>query len=179
MDTTLTSEPRTLGLVLLATRLVFGLLFAAHGAQKLFGWFQGYGLRATGEFFAETGFRPGETFAKVAGAAEVTSGLLIALGFLVPVGSALLLSVMVVAIVAVHWGHGLLTSSNGLELPLLYVTAAVCLALVGPGPYALDEVLGLSPTWTSGVTWGVLVIGAAGGLGNLMLRRRPGLRQRI
>jgi putative oxidoreductase len=82
MDISLTSEQRTLGLVLLATRLVVGLLFAAHGTQKLFGWFQGYGLRVAGEFFAETGFRPGETFAVVAGATEVR-GLAVITGHVV------------------------------------------------------------------------------------------------
>src|SRR4051812_12870417 len=144
MDTSLMSDSCTLGVALLATRLVFGLLFAAHGTQKLFGWFRGPGLQATGEFLGQIGFNPGRIFAALAGATEMTGGLLIALGFLGPVGPALLLSVMVVAVASIHLRNGLLATSNGSELPLLYVTSAAVVAFAGPGPYALDAALGVA-----------------------------------
>ncbi len=91
---------------LLAGRLVLGLLLAGHGAQKLFGWFGGHGLAGTGAFFESLGFRPGRAFAAAAALSELGGGLLIALGFLGPVGPALIVAVMIVAALTVHWGHG-------------------------------------------------------------------------
>jgi len=173
MDTTYTTAPQMAGVGLLIARVVLGTLMAAHGSQKLFGWFGGHGLRTTGEFFVQLGFRPGRLFATAASVGEVTSGLLVALGFLGPVGPALMISVMIVAAISVHWAHGLFATSNGIELPLLYATGALGLALVGPGPYSLDALLGITSAWTPGITWAVLAIGIVGGLANLMIRRRP------
>src|SRR5882762_5345515 len=92
-------DPVLLNLGLLLIRVIFGLTMVAHGAQKLFGWFGGYGLAGTGGFFEQLGFRPGRLFAALASVTELGAGLLIALGFLGPVGPALLLSVMIVAAV--------------------------------------------------------------------------------
>ena len=157
---------------LLLLRLVFGGLMAAHGAQKLFGWFGGYGLTGTGGFFEGLGFRPGRLFAALAGATEVTGGVLLALGLLGPVGGALVVSVMVVAALSVHWQHGVFATSNGIEVPLLYGVAAVALALAGPGGYSLDALLGLDALWTSGITWAILTAGVLGGVANLAIRRQ-------
>src|SRR5438067_13240984 len=104
---------------LLLVRIVAGLVMTAHGAQKLFGWFGGYGLDKTGEFFAQLGFRPGRPFAAAASFAEIVSGLLVASGFLGPIGPALMISVMIVAALTVHGDHGLFATNNGIELPLL------------------------------------------------------------
>lgn len=163
----------TFAIGVLIARLVVGLLMAAHGTQKLFGWFGGYGLSATGEFFGQLGFRPGRLFATAAAIGEFTSGLLIAAGFLGPVGPAILLAVMVVAAISVHWQNGLFASTNGIELPLLYGTGAVGLALSGPGRYSIDALLGVSSAWTPAVIWSALAVGALGGIANLALRRRP------
>jgi len=152
-------------------RLIFGLVFAAHGAQKLFGWFGGYGLGGTGEWMASIGFRPGKPFAAGAGFGEFVGGLLFALGFLSPIGSALMLSVMVVATWTVHRKNGLFATNNGIELPLLFGTAAVGIALTGPGRYSLDAVLGNHVLLSPSVTWIVLGIGLLGGIANLALRR--------
>ena len=173
MDTSFAADLRMAGIGLLIARLVLGLLMAAHGTQKLFGWFGGYGLHTTGEFFVQLGFRPGRAFASIASIGELGSGLLIALGFLGPVGPAVMISVMLVAAISVHWEHGLFATSNGIELPLLYATGAFGLALTGFGPYSLDALLGITATWTPAITWGALAVGVSGGILNLVTRRRP------
>jgi putative oxidoreductase len=155
---------------LLLARLVIGSLMAAHGTQKLFGWFGGYGLTGTGGFFEGLGFRPGRFFAATASIAEIASGVLVILGFLGPVGPALMISVMVVAAVSVHWPN-VFAQSNGIEVPLLYGATAAALALTGFGAYSLDYALGLSQVWTPALSWIVLGIGILGGIANLGLRR--------
>jgi putative oxidoreductase len=157
---------------LLIARLVVGSLMAAHGAQKLFGWFGGYGVEGTGHFMEGLGFRPGRFFAAAAGFGELASGVLTALGLFGPVGPAWMLSVMIVAAVSVHWPHGLFAMSNGIELPLLYGTAATALALTGPGVYSVDALLGLTLA-APGLAWAALAIGVAGAFGTLATRRTP------
>ena len=168
-----TLDLTTLSIGLLLARVVIGLLLAAHGAQKLFGWFGGYGLKVTGEFMVQLGFERGRAFATAASVGEIASGLLIALGLLGPVGPALMVSIMIVAAVTVHWEHGLFAQNNGIELPLLYGTAGVGLAMTGFGRYSLDALLGLAGQWPLAFTWIALALGIVGGIGNLALRRRP------
>jgi len=165
------TDGATLSSGLLLARLVLGLLMVAHGTQKLFGWFGGYGLAGTGGFFEGLGFRPGRAFAAAASLTEITGGLLLALGFLGPVGPALILSVMIVAAISVHWKNGLFATANGIEVPLLYATGAVALALTGPGLFSLDALLGLESLWTPEVVWVALALGIVGGVINLGLRR--------
>jgi putative oxidoreductase len=158
---------------LLLVRLIFGLLMAAHGAQKLFGWFGGYGLAGTAGFFEGLGFRPGRFFAAAASVSELGGGLLLALGLLGPVGPALIVAVMIVAAISVHWPHGVFAQSNGIELPLLYAAAVAALALTGPGRYSLDALLGLSSIWTPALALSVLGLGIVGGVANAALRKTP------
>lgn len=162
---------QTLSVGLLIARLIVGLVMAAHGAQKLFGWFGGYGLHKTGEFFVQLGFKPGRTFAAFASIGEMTSGLLVALGFLGPVGPALMISVMIVAMITVHWENGLFATTNGIEVPLLYVAAGLALALTGYGRYSLDVLLGIADLWTPTIIAIALGVGIVGGFGNVVLRR--------
>ena len=146
---------------------------AAHGAQKLFGWFGGYGLAGTAGVFEGLGFRPGRLFTIAASLGEIGGGVLVALGLFGPIGPVLILSVMIVAAGSVHWPNGVFAQNNGIEVPLLYGTAAVTLALAGYGQYPLDGLLGLSPLWTPPLTWAALAIGVAGGVANLALRHAP------
>ena len=158
---------------LLLARLTLGVLMAAHGSQKLFGWFGGYGLEGTGGFFEGLGFRPGRLFAAAAAVSEVGGGVLIALGLLHPFAAALVVAVMIVAAVSVHWQHGLFAMSNGIELPLLYAAGALGLALTGYGGFSFDAALGLTPYWTPTVIAAALVAGVLGGIGNLAVRQSP------
>lgn len=156
----------------LIARIVLGGLMAGHGAQKLFGWFGGHGLTGTAGFFEALGFKPGRLFATAASVGEVLSGVLIVLGLFGPIGPGILVSIMIVAAVSVHW-HGVFAQSNGVEVPLLYATGAIALALTGPGRYSLDALLGLGSFWTSAIVASVLAAGVAGGILNLSLRRVP------
>jgi putative oxidoreductase len=163
--------PSTIDAGLLILRLALGLYMAAHGAQKLLGWFGGYGLHATGEFMVKLGFSRGRFFATLASATEVVSGLMVALGLLGPIGPALMISVMIVAIATVHVGNGFFATKNGIELPFLFAAGALAIALTGWGAYSLDVPLGLDRFWTPRVVWVVLALGIVGGFASLAIRR--------
>jgi Predicted membrane protein len=163
------SDVTTLGIGLLVARVIIGLVMAGHGTQKLFGWFGGYGLGPTGEFMVQLGFAQGRVFAAMASIIEITSGVLVALGFLGPVGPALMISVMLVAAITVHWKNGLFATKNGIEIPLLYASAALIFAVAGFGPYSLDSMVGIHDPWVPSFTWTVIAIGILGGLGNIVL----------
>jgi putative oxidoreductase len=164
-------DPVTLGTGLLIARLIFGTLMVAHSGQKLFGWLGGYGIAGTAGYFEQLGFRPGRLFVVTASLSELAGGILMASGLLGPVGPALVLSVMIVAAVSVHWGHGLFAGTNGIEVPLLYSAGAVALALTGFGPFSLDAVLGIDHAWTPELKVAVLAVGVVGGVVNLLARR--------
>jgi putative oxidoreductase len=156
---------------LLLARLVLGGLMAAHGSQKAFGWFGGYGLAGTAGFLEQIGFRPGRLFAAAAAGTEVVAGVLLGLGLLTPVAAALIVSVMIVAAISVHWPHGVFASTNGIEVPLLYGVGAAALALTGPGALSLDGAFGLTAVWTPGIVAALLTLGILGAVANLAIRR--------
>ena len=156
---------------ILLARVVFGLLMAAHGTQKLFGWFGGYGLAGTAGFFEGLGFRPGRLFAATAASTEIVAGVLMTLGLLGPVGPALFVSLMIVAAVTVHWQHGLFAQNQGIELPLLYGVVGAMLALTGPGAFSVDAALGLTELSAPAMAWAMLAVAVLGGLANLAIRR--------
>ena len=128
---------------LLLVRLLLGLGMAAHGTQKLFGWFGGHGLAGTAGFFESLGFRPGRFFATAAALGETGGGLLVALGLFGPLGPALIALVMIVAILTVHAPNGFFGMNNGIELPLVYIAGAVLVAFTGPGSLSMDAAFGL------------------------------------
>lgn len=173
MDITQGISPTSVSIGLLVLRIVFGLLMVGHGAQKLFGWFGGYGLTGTGEWFVSIGYNPGKMFAAAAGTSELLSGLLITLGFLGPIGPALMISVMLVAMITVHRANGVFAATNGIELPLLYIAVADALALLGFGHYSLDAKLGMSRLWTPTMIWVAVLVGLIGGIANVALRKAP------
>lgn len=156
---------------LLIARLVLGLAISAHGAQKLFGWFGGYGLNGTGGFLESIGFRPGRLFALAAGLAEFGGGVLTALGFLGPLGPALIILVMMVALLTVHLPHGFFAQSNGIELNVAYIAGALALASAGPGVYSLDYILGLGARQPPSLTWSAVITAFGLALLSVAVRR--------
>ena len=148
-------------LALLFLRLVVGTLLAGHGSQKLFGWFEGPGLKGTHGFMEMLGMKPGQVWGTVAALGEFVGGILTALGFLNPLGPMNVAAAMSVAIRRAHWNKPIWATSGGAELPLTNLAAVSVLAATGPGRYSLDSALGLklprwlvalAGIWTAGVT---------------------------
>jgi putative oxidoreductase len=158
-------------IAMLVLRVVIGLYLSGHGAQKLFGWFGGPGLAGTTGSMRALGFRPAEAWALTAVATETVGGLLLLLGFLNPLGSLAIISAMLVATVAVHWGKGPFAMTGGPELAVTNMAVAVAVALAGPGRYALDSWLDVSlpEPIVGGVAAALMLIGVAVALGS----RRP------
>jgi putative oxidoreductase len=130
-------------LALLVLRLAVGLFLAAHGAQKLFGWFGGYGLKGTAGWIASLGLKPAGLWTLAAGLGEFAGGLLLALGLLTPLGAVAVTATMVMAIVLAHWPKVFVTE-GGIEYPFVLAVTAIAIAIAGPGAYSLDAVLGLA-----------------------------------
>ncbi|WP_018403543.1 DoxX family protein [Marinobacter gelidimuriae] len=129
------------GLDTLPLRLGAGVIFAAHGAQKLFGWFGGYGLEGTAGWMASIGLEPGMLMAAMAGSAEFFGGLLLVTGLLVRPAALMLALTMFVAIVTVHLENGLFMSNNGYEFGLALLAISVALVFRGAGSLSADRLL--------------------------------------
>lgn len=125
----------------LALRFPVGVILIAHGAQKLFGWFGGYGLEGTGQWMASIGLEPGVLMALMAGSAEFFGGMLLLIGLLTRPAAAVTAITMLVAIVTVHWDNGLFLSNNGYEFGLALLAAAVSLLFSGAGNLSVDKKL--------------------------------------
>ncbi|UJF31959.1 DoxX family protein [Paenibacillus hexagrammi] len=130
-----------MALGLLIIRLIIGLTFAAHGTQKLFGWFGGYGPKGTGGFFESIGIKPGVAMAVLAGLAELLGGLLFAVGLWTFIGAVLIVLTMIMAMVKVHGKNGFWSTSGGIEYNLVLLAVAVGVALIGAGEYSIDSLL--------------------------------------
>ncbi len=159
-----------MNLGLLILRLVVGLLFAGHGAQKLFGIWGGHGLKATAGFFEQIGLKPGRFHAAAAGAMEFGGGLLLALGLFTPFASAILIAVMTAAVITVHFAKGIWSTNGGYEYNLVLAAASFALAAIGAGAWSLDHAFSFS---IHGVLWaiGALVVGVIGGVGAVLSGR--------
>ncbi len=128
----------------LALRLPISIIFMAHGSQKLFGWFGGYGLQGTGQWMASIGIEPGVLMAFLAGSGEFFGGLLLLIGLLTRPAAIVTAFTMVVAILSVHIGNGLFLSNNGYEFGLALLAATISLAVSGAGKLSVDEILSKS-----------------------------------
>lgn len=146
---------------LLVLRLTTGGLMAGHGAQKLFGAFGGHGLEGTKGFMESLGLRPASRWAALAGLSEFGGGVLTALGLLNPLGPIGIISAMTMAARTAHRGKPIWGTAGGAELPVTNISAALALALAGPGRYSLDNALGLRLPQP---LVGLAAAGAAGGV---------------
>jgi len=129
------------GLDTLPIRIGAGVIFAAHGAQKLFGWLDGYGLEGTAGWMASIGLEPGYLLAVAAGSAEFFGGLLLIVGLLVRPAALLLAVTMIVAIASVHLENGLFMSNNGYEFALALLVISASLVIRGAGSFSADQAL--------------------------------------
>jgi putative oxidoreductase len=148
----------TLGLLII--RVVAGLTMAAHGSQKLLGWFDGPGRRGTAGMMENLGYREPAIMASLAALAEFGGGLGLALGLLTPFAAIAIVVVMLNATIAVHLKNGFWNMKGGYEFPLLMSAAAVGISATGPGDASIDNALGLMDA-LSGDIWAVIVIVAA------------------
>jgi putative oxidoreductase len=124
-----------------ALRVPVGIIFAAHGAQKLFGWFGGYGLQGTAGWMESIGLAPGVLMALLAGSAEFFGGLALVLGLFTRPAAFALSIAMLVAIFSVHFANGLFMSNNGYEFGLALLAASVSLLLSGAGKASVDALI--------------------------------------
>jgi len=163
-------------LALLVLRVVVGLLFVGHGAQKLFGAFGGGGLDGTAGMFDNIGLRPGWLHARAAGTAEFAGGALIALGLFTPFAAAVLIAVMAAAVIKVHGSNGIWNTNQGYEFNLVMVAAVFALSGVGAGAWSMDNAFGFD---LHGAAWsiGALVVGLVGGAGAVLSGRSVASRE--
>jgi putative oxidoreductase len=136
-------EDRMGDVAFLILRTAVGGLLAGHGAQKLFGWFGGSGLKGTAAWLESIGIKPGDKWAPVAGLSEFGGGLLTTLGFLNPLGPIAILAAMSMATVKAHRGKPIWATAGGPELAVTNMTVALAIALAGPGRYSLDAAMRL------------------------------------
>ena len=136
LNTLLTSQAGYAALIL---RVPVGIVLAAHGAQKLFSWFGGYGLEGTGQWMASIGLEPGYLMALLAGSAEFFGGIALIIGLLARPAAAVAAFAMLVAILAAHFEHGLFLTNNGYEYALTLFAATTALAIQGAGSLSVDN----------------------------------------
>jgi putative oxidoreductase len=166
----------SIDLALLAVRVLVGLLVAAHGAQKLFGWSGGPGMNGFSGWMASIGLQPARLWGLLGGLGEFGGGLLLALGLLTPLGALSIVGAMAMAIALAHWSKGFWGTNGGYEYPLVLLVTSAIIGLAGPGAYSLDALLSIAlPAW---VFWaglaGVALVVAYG----LSLTRRASLTQK-
>lgn len=129
------------GLAPLFLRVPVGIILMAHGSQKLFGWFGGYGLVGTGQWMDSIGIHPGILMAGLSGSAEFFGGLALLIGLLVRPAAAVVAFTMLVALFTVHIHNGLFLANNGYEYALALAAVAVSLVVSGSGRLAIDKIL--------------------------------------
>jgi putative oxidoreductase len=165
---------------LLILRLAFGLTVAAHGAQKVFGWFEGPGPKGVGGMVRAMGFWPVPLWATALSAAEFGGGLLVAFGFLTPIAALVVMGSMITAIATVHVSNGFFNAKGGVEFPFVIAAAMLSLAITGPGGISLDHLFGitLSQPDTVLALVAVVLLGTAAGLASRRLGSRTARQSR-
>lgn len=134
----------TMAIAWLILRLVGGLTLAAHGAQKLFGWFDGAGVAKWEQGLGRQGFKPARFWAGLTILGELGGGLSLALGFLTPLGAAGGFGAMFMAIAKSHWKNGFFNSKRGIEFPLALLAIVTAIGLAGAGTISLDQLFAIA-----------------------------------
>jgi putative oxidoreductase len=130
---------KNVDLGLLILRVTIGIIFMAHGAQKLFGWFDGAGFAATVDSMQARGLTPALLMAILAVGTEFFGALFLALGFLTRLAAFLLVIFMVVAAKVSHWEHGFFILNNGYEYTLALGIASLTFLITGAGAISIDK----------------------------------------
>ncbi|TME34504.1 MAG: DoxX family protein [Chloroflexi bacterium] len=147
---------------LLMLRLVVGLTFAAHGAQKAFGWWGGPGFEGWQKIVAGMRFQPAPLFTVASVGAELIGGLLLAVGLFTPLAATALIGQSVVIILKVHLPNGFWNKAGGVEFALSLAAGVLAILGIGPGGFSLDHLIGFGVA--EPVVWVLLGIGLLGGL---------------
>jgi putative oxidoreductase len=154
---------------ILVVRLAVGLTFAAHGAQKVFGWWAGPGFAGWTGAITRMGLRPAPLWAALSAGVELVGGLLLVLGLLTPIASAMVVAQFVYIVLRVHLPKGFWNKNGGIEFPLQLLAGALLIAASGPGAIAIDRAVGLDlSTWWRA---GFLVVAVLGALATMAIPR--------
>ena len=160
---------------LLVLRVVVGLIFAAHGAQKAFGWWGGPGPDRWRGAMVRMQFRPPAFWAWISTAAELAGGLLLAFGFLIPLATAALVAQSIVIIAIAHWAKGFWNMNGGFEFPLALLAGVVSIAATGPGRVSVDSYAALA--YPDALRIALFLIGAVAGAGSVLYSRQAAARE--
>jgi putative oxidoreductase len=163
-------------IALLAVRLMLAAVFIIHGGQKLFSWMGGAGVKGTAENIGKSGVAPAHrtALAWLATLSEFGGGLRVGLGLLTPLAASLIISVMLVAIMTVHFKNGWLNGNRGIEFNLSLITLALALVLLGAGGLSLDHLLGLATSIDHDPAYVPIILALVmlGGVATTQLSRR-------
>ena len=129
------------GYGLTVLRIAVGVIFAAHGSQKLFGAFGGYGLAGTAQYMESIGLTPGYVMATLAGGTEFFGGLALIIGLLARPAALGLTFLSLVAIFTVHIGNGLFMANNGYEFALALLGGSIAVLIEGAGKLSVDRAI--------------------------------------
>ena len=158
---------------LFGIRVVVGLVFAAHGAQKLFGWWGGPGMGRWTGMMEGMGVRPPRLWATISALNELLGGLLLAIGLLAPLAAAVLVGQSAVIIARMHWSKGFWATHGGYEYPMVLGVSSLGLAFAGPGEWSIDEHTPLAAIYQPLVIWLAVAVALAVGLVAIMMRTAP------
>ncbi len=159
----------TYDIAVLLLSLGVGLTFAAHGAQKAFGWWGGPGVQGWTSAITRMGFRPVPVFVVLSIAAELLGGIALAIGFLTPFAAAAVVGAATVILLHVHWAKGFWNTKGGYEFPLLLGLGAAVLGLLDPGLFSVDHALRVA--FSPQLRVALVVIGVLGGLATIAIAR--------
>lgn len=148
---------------LLVLRVTIGAIFAAHGLQKLLGWWGGPGWEGWKGAIGHMGFRPILFWASISVVAEL-AGIALILGLLVPIAAAGLVAQTIVIIKKAHWAKGFWNANGGIEWPLALLAGAFAVQVLGPGSWSLDAFLPVDVLYDPAVSWIIVGLAVAGAL---------------